>query len=95
MTAIAVTAKATGASTRSCAVSSFLQKHKVEYNVLACVARDTAKRPLDIYRFFKDEGVEFIQFTPVVERLSDAPMHHWVCDSPVLRRSTGKTSRAT
>jgi len=48
-----------------------LQKHKVEYNVLACVARDTAKRPLDIYRFFKDEGVEFIQFTPVVERLSD------------------------
>ena len=49
-----------------------LQEHKVEYNVLACVARDTAKRPLDIYRFFKDEGVEFIQFTPVVERLSDA-----------------------
>ena len=49
-----------------------LQEHKVEYNVLACVARDTAKQPLDIYRFFKDEGVEFIQFTPVVERLSDA-----------------------
>jgi len=48
-----------------------LQENKVEYNVLACVARDTAKRPLDIYRFFKDEGVEFIQFTPVVERLSD------------------------
>jgi len=54
-----------------------LQEHKVEYNVLACVARDTAKRPLDIYRFLKEEGVEFIQFTPVVERLSDvysAPM---------------------
>ena len=48
-----------------------LQKHKVEYNVLACVARDTAKRPLDVYHFFKDEGVEFIQFTPVVERQSD------------------------
>ena len=47
-----------------------LQEHKVEYNVLACVARDTAKRPLDVYRFFKDQGVEFIQFTPVVERLS-------------------------
>ena len=49
-----------------------LQKHKVEYNVLACVARDTAKRPLDVYRFFKDEGVEFIQFTPIVERVPDA-----------------------
>jgi uncharacterized protein len=50
----------------------FLQEHKVDYNVLACVARDTAKRPLDIYRFFKEEEVEFIQFTPIVERLSDA-----------------------
>jgi uncharacterized protein len=48
-----------------------LQKHKVEYNVLACVARDTAKQPLDIYHFFKNEGVEFIQFTPVVERVSN------------------------
>jgi uncharacterized protein len=49
-----------------------LQKHKVEYNVLACVARETAKHPLDVYRFFKNEGVEFIQFTPIVERVPDA-----------------------
>jgi len=49
-----------------------LQKHKVEYNVLACVARDTATQPLDVYQFFKDQGVEFIQFTPIVERLPDA-----------------------
>jgi uncharacterized protein len=53
-----------------------LQKHKVEYNVLACVARESAKRPLDIYHFFKDEGVEFIQFTPVVERITDAAGTH-------------------
>ena len=49
-----------------------LQKCKVEYNVLACVARESATRPLDVYRFFKDEGVEFIQFTPIVERMADA-----------------------
>jgi uncharacterized protein len=49
-----------------------LQKYKVEYNVLACVARDTAKKPLEVYRFLRSEGVEFIQFTPVVERLPDA-----------------------
>lgn len=48
-----------------------LQKHKVEYNVLACVARETANQPLDVYRFFRDEGIEFIQFSPVVERLPD------------------------
>lgn len=45
-----------------------LQKHRVDYNVLACVARDTAAKPLEVYRFLKDAGVEFIQFTPVVER---------------------------
>lgn len=48
-----------------------LQKHKVEYNVLACVARETARRPLDVYHFFKKEGVEFIQFSPIVERVTD------------------------
>jgi uncharacterized protein len=49
-----------------------LQKHKVEYNVLACVARDTARRALNVYRFLRDHGVEFIQFTPIVERMPDA-----------------------
>ena len=49
-----------------------LQKYKVEYNVLACVARETARNPLDVYHFFKGQGVEFIQFSPVVERLADS-----------------------
>jgi len=49
-----------------------LQKHNVEYNVLACVASETAHKPLDVYRFFKSQGVEFIQFSPVVERLPDS-----------------------
>jgi len=49
-----------------------LQKYKVQFNVLACVARETAKHPLEVYRFLKDEGVEFIQFSPVVERLPDS-----------------------
>ncbi len=49
-----------------------LQKHGVEHNVLACVARETALRPLDVYHFFKEEGAEFIQFTPVVERIADS-----------------------
>jgi uncharacterized protein len=49
-----------------------LQKHGIEYNVLACVARETARRPLDVYRFFKSQGIEFIQFAPVVERIADS-----------------------
>ena len=49
-----------------------LRQHFVEYNVLACVARETARNPLDVYHFFKGQGVEFIQFSPVVERLADS-----------------------
>jgi uncharacterized protein len=49
-----------------------LQKNEVEYNVLASVARDTATHALDVYRFFKNEGIEFIQFAPVVERFPDS-----------------------
>jgi uncharacterized protein len=49
-----------------------LQKHEVEYNIMASVARETAQRPLEVYRFFKDAGVEFIQFVPIIERLPDA-----------------------
>lgn len=48
-----------------------LQKHGVEYNVMACVTREGAFRPLDVYHFFKDQGVEFIQFIPIVERMPD------------------------
>jgi len=49
-----------------------LQKHQVEYNVLASVARETARQPLEVYRFLRGAGVEFIQFAPIVERKADA-----------------------
>ncbi|MCX5851563.1 MAG: anaerobic sulfatase maturase [Deltaproteobacteria bacterium] len=51
---------------------NLLQEYKVDYNVLACVARETAASPLEVYSFLRDAGVEFIQFTPIVERLPDA-----------------------
>ncbi len=48
-----------------------LQRHGVEYNVMASVTRQSSLRPLDVYHFFKGQGVEFIQFIPIVERLPD------------------------
>ncbi len=49
-----------------------LKKHGVEFNVLACVTKLSAKRPLDVYKFLKKQGVRFIQFIPVIERLPDS-----------------------
>ena len=48
-----------------------LQKHGVEYNILACVSRETAYQPLEVYNFFKSEKVKFIQFIPIIERVPD------------------------
>lgn len=47
-----------------------LQSHGVQYNVLACVDAHSAQYPAEVYRFLTEAGVEFIQFTPVVERLA-------------------------
>lgn len=48
-----------------------LQKYQIDYNVLACVTGDEKEDPLEIYHFFKRQGVKCIQFTPVVERKPD------------------------
>ena len=46
-----------------------LQKHGVEWNALAVVNDFNAEHPKEFYRFFKEIGCRFIQFTPIVERL--------------------------
>ncbi|MFP5106178.1 anaerobic sulfatase maturase [Neobacillus sp. C211] len=48
-----------------------LKKYTVNFNVLVCVTKYSSKYPLEIYHFFKEEGVEFIQFIPIVERMPD------------------------
>jgi uncharacterized protein len=48
-----------------------LKKYQVEFNVLCCVAGHNEKKPLDVYHFFKEQGVRYIQFIPVVERHAD------------------------
>ena len=45
-----------------------LQKHHVEWNAMATVNHLNADHPVEFYRFFKDIGCQYLQFTPVVER---------------------------
>ena len=47
-----------------------LKKHGVEWNAMAVVNTYNANHPLKFYRFFKENGCQFLQFTPIVERLT-------------------------
>ena len=49
-----------------------LLRHGAAVNVLACVDRNSSRHPQVIYRWLKAQGVEYIQFTPVIERLAGA-----------------------
>jgi uncharacterized protein len=48
-----------------------LQRHRVDYNVLASVTPMSTERPLEVYDFLTQNGVKFVQFMPIVERLPD------------------------
>lgn len=47
-----------------------LQRHNVEWNALAVINDFNADYPDDFYNFFKEIGCRYIQFTPVVERIT-------------------------
>lgn len=50
-----------------------MQRHRVEFNLLACINRTTARHPAEVYRFFREIGGRFIQFVPVVEQVVEPP----------------------
>ena len=49
----------------------FLQKHQVDYNVLCVVNSHNADYPLEVYRYFKELGTQFMQFIPAVEHVDE------------------------
>ncbi|WP_411679101.1 anaerobic sulfatase maturase [Clostridium thailandense] len=50
---------------------ALLKKYEIPYNVLVCVTRESSKQPLKVYKFLKELRVQYIQFTPIVERIPD------------------------
>jgi len=52
-----------------------LKKYRVEFNTLTCVTRQSPDDAVEIYRFLKDQGVQFMQFIPIVERAKDRAAH--------------------
>lgn len=51
-----------------------LNRHFVDWNILATVNSANASYPDETYSFLKSLGTPFIQFTPVVERIKDDGM---------------------
>lgn len=75
-----------GTFDRVLAAARRLQAHGVEFNILCTVNSDNSRRPLDVYRFFRDElGARYIQFIPIVERDNDTGYQegHTVTDRSV------------
>ena len=63
-----------------------LDRHGVEWNAMAVVNSHNADHPREFYRFFRDIGCRFIQFTPVVERACaplSPPLHALPSDGEV------------
>lgn len=50
-----------------------LKKHNVEFNTLSVVNDKTSEKPVEVYRFLKSIGSQFMQFIPIVERYTSEP----------------------
>jgi uncharacterized protein len=69
-----------------------MQKYNVDFNVLTTVNAHNAEKPLEIYRFFRDElQARYIQFIPIVERANDTGFQegNTVTDRSVSARQWG------
>ncbi len=49
-----------------------LKKYKVEFNTLTTINSFNSSYPVEIYKFLKDIGSQYIQFLPVVERIAQS-----------------------
>jgi len=48
-----------------------LKRHSIDFNTLTTVHRGNADEPLEVYRFLRENGSGFIQFIPIIERISN------------------------
>lgn len=48
---------------------NLLKRHKIEYNVLTVLTKQTAKKPQTLYRFFEKEKIDYVQVIPCLKAL--------------------------
>jgi uncharacterized protein len=70
-----------------------LQRNNVEFNTLSVVNDYNVKYPLEIYRFLKDIGSHYMQFTPIVERLDPGAKPDELSLLPAITNKTTKVTK--
>jgi uncharacterized protein len=74
--------------------AKLLQRFKVPFNTLTCVNRHNAQKPLDVYRFLRNEvGSTYIQFIPIVEYRNFEKLAPQSWDSAALPKEGDSQSR--
>ncbi len=68
-----------GRPTHARVMQSFRQlgRHGIQPDVLCTLNAVTAPHPAEVYRFFLDQGVRWLQFLPVVQRSPDGGVSEW------------------
>ncbi|TAK72953.1 MAG: anaerobic sulfatase maturase, partial [Dehalococcoidia bacterium] len=54
-----------------------LVRHGIQPDVLCTLNSVTSPHPAEVYRFFLDQGVPWLQFLPVVQRTDDGGVSEW------------------
>lgn len=74
-----------GSFARVFRAAHLLKKHQVNFATLSCMNRLTARHPLEVYRFLRDDvGALRMQFIPVVEPLGFRQVAPWRWDTRLM-----------
>ena len=66
---------------RAWAGLELLQKHNVQFNVLVTLNSANAPHAGDIYRYFVNRGVQYLQFIPILERDAEGEVTPFSCSA--------------
>ena len=58
-----------------------LRKHGVDFNILATLNSANAPHGADVYRFFVNRGIHYLQFIPILERAPDGSVAAFSCSA--------------
>jgi len=75
-----------GSFHRAWAGLQLMRKHRVQFNVLVTLNRANAPHAGDIYRYFTNRGVRYLQFIPILERNDDGTPADFSCTAEQFGR---------